>query len=307
MANLFSLVILLILSSSSSSLLCTTAQPLKSGHLLDLVVKDYTFRSFDIHFRTGTLHSVDLPANLSGVRVDSARFRCGSLTRYGARIKEFHVGAGVVVHPCVERVLIVKQEIDTNWSSIYYDNYGLDGYRFITPILGLLAYNADNKLNTTNSYELQIVAARKPITVDFSNITRLQSKSQDMALCASIDNGGKVTLGKQVAPNVCAVKREGHFGIVIESPPAGSRRKVNLWKVVVGCAGGAAVGVFLLGLLVVAMFVKAKRRAKMEEMERRAYEEEALQVSVVGHVRALTAAGTRTLPTIEHEYTPPPH
>ncbi|KAL0393452.1 UNVERIFIED_CONTAM: hypothetical protein Slati_4311400 [Sesamum latifolium] len=45
----------------------------------------------------------------------------------------------------------------------------------------------------------------------------------------------------------------------------------------------------------------------MEELERRAYEEEALQVSMVGHVRAVTASGTRTSPIIEHyEYRHPP-
>jgi len=36
-------------------------------------------------------------------------------------------------------------------------------------------------------------------------------------------------------------------------------------------------------------------------MERRAYEEEALQVSMVGHVRAPTAPGTRTLPRISDD------
>ncbi|KAD4178508.1 hypothetical protein E3N88_27099 [Mikania micrantha] len=47
---------------------------------------------------------------------------------------------------------------------------------------------------------------------------------------------------------------------------------------------GAAIGAFLLGLLLVAMFVKEKKKARLEELERRAYEEEALQVSMAGHV-----------------------
>jgi hypothetical protein len=84
------------------------------------------------------------------------------------------------------------------------------------------------------------------------------------------------------------------------------KKKISLWKVVVGSSVGTAIGVILLGLLLVAMFVKVKKKARMEEMERRAYEEEALQVSMVGHVRAPTATVTRTVPIIEHEYIPYP-
>lgn len=64
---------------------------------------------------------------------------------------------------------------------------------------------------------------------------------------------------------------------------------------------GAKVGGGLC-LLIVAMLVSVKKKANMEEMERRAYEEEVLQVNMVGQVRAPTASVTRTLPTIEHDY-----
>jgi hypothetical protein len=36
----------------------------------------------------------------------------------------------------------------------------------------------------------------------------------------------------------------------------------------------------------------------MAELEQRAYEEEALRVSMVGHVRAPSAAGSRTSPDV---------
>ncbi|CAN0907444.1 hypothetical protein LINGRAHAP2_LOCUS24808 [Linum grandiflorum] len=52
----------------------------------------------------------------------------------------------------------------------------------------------------------------------------------------------------------------------------------------------------------VAMFGKAKKKAMMVEMERKVYEEEALQVSMVGHVRAPLASTTRTVPTIDNDH-----
>ncbi|KAK0586513.1 hypothetical protein LWI29_008222 [Acer saccharum] len=253
-------------------------QGIKSARVLDLVIRDYTFKSFNNHFRTGTFHDVNLPANLSGIEVDTARFRCGSLRRYGARVKEFHLGIGITVQPCVERVMVVRQNLGHNWSSIYYANYDLSGYQLVSPVLGLLAYNAGSGVNFNNRFELGILANEKPITIDFRNMTTITNVSGIKTLCANFQ--------KDVSP----------------PPEQVVKRKISRWKLVVGTTVGSAVGAFLLGLLLVAMFVKVKKKARMEELERRAYEEEALQVSMVGHIRAPTASVTRTSPTIEHEY-----
>ncbi|KAJ9173509.1 hypothetical protein P3X46_016632 [Hevea brasiliensis] len=298
----FSLIILLSLAS-----IRIEAQKIKSARLLDLVIRDYTFKSYDTHVRTGIIHTVHLPTNFSGIKVATARFRCGSLRRYGAQVKEFHLGIGVIVKPCVERVMVIRQNLGHNWSSIYYSNYDLSGYQLVSPILGLLAYNGGSDVNFSNPFELGIHAGEKPITIDFTNTT---NQSGIRPLCASFENDGKVTLKNPASHHVCVVKRHGHYGLVIESPPppvgapGQPRKKISPWKVVVGSTVGTALGIFLLGLLLVAMFVKVKKKARMEEMERRAYEEEALQVSMVGHVRAPTASVTRTMPTIEHEYIP---
>ncbi|OAY59908.1 uncharacterized protein LOC110631412 [Manihot esculenta] len=304
----FSLIILLSLAS-----IRVEAQGIKSARLLDLVIRDYTFKSYGIHFKTGILHTVHLPANFSGIKVDTVRFRCGSLRRYGAQVKEFHLGIGVIVKPCVERVMVIRQNLGHNWSSIYYANYDLSGYQLVSPILGLLAYNGGSDVNFSNPFELGIHAGEKPITIDFTKTTNTANKSGIRPICASFENDGKVTLKTPVSHHVCVVTRHGHYGLVIESPPTGppaagatgqGRKTISLWKVVVGSTVGSALGIFLLGLLLVAMFVKVKKKARMEEMERRAYEEEALQVSMVGHVRAPTATVTRTMPAIEHEYIP---
>lgn len=309
---IITLILLFLSFSSSLSALNLDPQGIKSARLLDLVIRDYTFQqSYGKNIRTGKLHSVDLPANLSGIKVDTIRFRCGSLRRYGAKVKEFHLGIGLIIHPCVERVLLVTQNLGSNWSSIYYDNYELSGYQLISPVLGLLAYNAGDSINYSTPFELGIQAgsSKEAIMIDFTNTTTkiINDTAGLIPLCASFERDGKVTLANQAAPNVCLSNRYGHFGLVIESPLIPIRKKVSGWKIAVGSSIGAALGAFLLTLLFIALFVKVKKKARMEEMERRAYEEEALQVSMVGHIRAPTASVTRTVPIIEHEYIPPPH
>ncbi|KAL1559781.1 hypothetical protein AAHA92_10085 [Salvia divinorum] len=275
------------------------AQEIKSARLLDLVIRDYTFKSYTKNFRTGKLHKINLPSNLSGIHVDTVRLRCGSLRRYGATIKEFELGAGTYAHPCSKRILIIRQSLGSNWSSLYYSNYELSGYELISPVLGLLAYNIGA------AAELRIQAGMKPITIDFSGAAASEGI---IPLCARFEEDGKVSLWRQPRANVCVATRQGHFGVVVESPLMPLRRRASKWRIAVGGAIGAGLGVFLLSLLAIAVLVKAKKKARMEEMERRAYEEEALQVSMVGHVRAVTASGTRTMPTIHHhDSRPPPH
>uniref|UniRef100_A0A6N2L659 Legume lectin domain-containing protein n=1 Tax=Salix viminalis TaxID=40686 RepID=A0A6N2L659_SALVM len=285
MGSLFSLTLVVLLSLA---FVTVETQGIRSARLLDLLIRDYTLKSSGIHFKTGKVHTVDLPANFSGIEVDTVRFRCGSLRRYGAQVKEFHLGIGVTVQPCVERLLIVS------------------------PILGLLAYNFGSDVNVSNSFEIGIHAGGKPITIDFINVSTTANVSGIRPLCAIFENDGRVTLKNPTSPFVCVATRHGHYGLVIKSSPAPPpsmqvvKKKISLWKVVVGSSVGTAIGVILLGFLLVAMFVKVKKKARMEEMERRAYEEEALQVSMVGHVRAPTATVTRTVPIIEHEYIPYP-
>ncbi|KAK8965805.1 hypothetical protein KSP40_PGU002099 [Platanthera guangdongensis] len=61
------------------------------------------------------------------------------------------------------------------------------------------------------------------------------------------------------------------------------------WKVVAATAALAAVGVALLGVLVMAVVRGKRKEWRMSEMERRANEDEALRVSMVGNTRTYTA------------------
>ncbi|XP_058782762.1 uncharacterized protein LOC131657367 [Vicia villosa] len=297
------------------------SQTIKSPHVLDLLIRDHTFTSLDKNFKTGIPQSVQLPSNLSGIKVDTMRSRCGSLTRYGAKLKEFHLGIGVTIHPCIERVMLIRQSIEyNNWSSIYYANYkDLSKYQLVSPIVGILAYNADEDSNSSsNPFQLGIEGGENLITIDFNNATNFNKKEEKgikvNPLCASFEGNGRMTLAKTkpLATLVCVARMHGHFGLVVESlqPQEDDDNddftkptRLSRWKVAVGSTIGAAIGAFLLGLLLVAMLVRVKKRSRMVQMERRAYQEEALQVSMVGHVRAPTAPGTRTAPTLEqHDY-----
>ncbi|XP_017639212.1 uncharacterized protein LOC108480658 isoform X2 [Gossypium arboreum] len=191
-----------------------------------------------------------------------------------------------------------------------FDKHLRTGYQLVSPVLGLLAYNAGTDVSSGTPFEVGILARENnPIKINFSNvITNTTSSRRGIRpLCASFGGDGKVRLKNQVSPNVCVATRHGHFGLLIELPPSMPvRKRIRTWKLAVGSSIGAALGAFLLGLLLVSMLVKVKKKARMEELERRAYEEEALQVSMVGHFRAPTASVTRTTPTIEHEYSPYP-
>lgn len=319
-------------STTTTTTTTTTQEPLnESSRLLDLLLRDYTLNSFkNQHYsiKTGVLRRIHLPSNYSGIKIDAVRFRCGSLRRYGAQIQEFHIGVGAILEPCGERLVIVRQILGSNWSDIYYKNFDLSGYRLVSPVLGLLAYNALNDVilgnNVSSSYQISLLLddAKDPSTVDFGNVSGPSMVEERTFLnkptCVTFGLDGKVTFAGEVKPFVCAVKTNGHFGLVVTDDPKSEgggekemkKEKIGRWRSVVGgLVGSVTVGVVLLGLVVAAAIVTAKkrrRRAKREEMERKAYEEEALRVvSMVGHSRVFVASATRTLPGfMEHECVP---
>ncbi|ESQ55056.1 hypothetical protein EUTSA_v10027461mg [Eutrema salsugineum] len=304
------------------------SQPIQSTHLLDLIIRDYTIRNFKLNLNTGTPQKIHLPSNFSGIEIDTVKLRCGSLRRYGARIGEFHIGSGVTVKPCPERVMLVRQNLGSNWSSIYSTGYNLTGYNYqlVSPVLGLLAYNANPDGVATNPFEVNVSGTdQNPILIDFLNNKASGNTNPSTSpktitknssvLCACFTSNGNTTFSDQVSPYVCKGTRQGHYALVMtiearrkdddsgdggmvtsSTEVSGGGGRLSRWKVVVGSVIGSGIGAILLGMLVVAMLVKVKKKAEREEMERRAYEEEALQVSMVGHVRAPTAPGTRTLP-----------
>ncbi|CAN1243643.1 hypothetical protein LINPERPRIM_LOCUS5752 [Linum perenne] len=317
------IMILLTLSSLPSS---TRAQvEITTPEQLDLLIRDSTFKSISSmrKIKTGEIYNVNLPANLSGITAHAGRFRCGSLKRYGARFEQIGLRrAGITLLPCLVRVMVITQNLGLNWSSIYTSNYDLSGYRLVSPILGLKAYDYNpswgNSSSPNSSYPFEIAIGSSQgnsITINFSST----DNGNKNPLCAIFEKDGKVSMKPPVSPQVCASTSNGHYGLVVplpplSTPPAPSPRPATaagggkgrshkkVWVVVGSVVGGVVVGLLIFLLLVTC--VKVKKKAKIAEMERRAYEEEALDVSVVGNVRAPVASGTRTVPTIEHEFIP---
>lgn len=127
-------------------------------------------------------------------------------------------------------------------------------------------------------------------------------------LCKAVALKGSVTVTDvQAGSNTCHVWDQGHFALVLGGAGDGGvvaeAGEVSKWKLALFGAALGAGGTVLLGLVLVAVLSIPRHKSKVAEMARRAYEEEALRVSMVGHVRAPSAGGSRTTPdALENEY-----
>ncbi|XP_062201679.1 uncharacterized protein LOC133904236 [Phragmites australis] len=289
------------------------AQPLSPARILDAMLQDYAFRAF-VRPRTGIVYNATLPGNLTGIAASALRLRSGSLRRKGfAQYFEFGVPTGVIVQPHVERVVLVYHNLG-NWSDYYYP---LPGYTYLSPVLGLLVYDAAN-LSAVGLSELSIATSGSPISVSFSNV-RAVPPGGSAPRCVWFDLDGVPQFQDLEATNVCSTYRRGHFSIVMNSseiapapapsgtvappiPTAGGRAKGNskVWKIAVSVVG-AAIALGLLASLMLCL-VRYKRDKKLEVMERNAEVGETLRMAQVGRTQAPVALGTRTQPVIENEY-----
>lgn len=302
-----------------------------SSRSLDALLQDYAYRAF-VKPRTGTPYDGNVPSNLTGIKVSALRLRSGSLKSKGVEsYKEFDIPTGVVVQPYVERLVLVYQNLG-NWSDFYYR---LPDYSFLTPVLGLLAYDASN-LSAKDLPELDIRASDKPILIKFSQVNSVPDGSS--AMCVWFDLDKFPEFSNLTSGNVCSTMRQGHFAIVgkgiapapspapffapvsppltsppqLNTPPAGGgagggrggkdKNKSKVWIIVGSVVGGFALLV-LLGLLAICLR-RYKHKNKMQQMEKAAEAGEALHMASVGNTRAPVAMGTRTQPMLENEYVP---
>lgn len=316
-------LLLLLLLSGSSRVSAQPLPPLPSSsssssspaRVLDAMLQDYAYRAF-VRPRTGVVYNGTAPGDLAGAVAFSAlRLRSGSLRRKGfSEYFEFAVPPGVIVQPYVERVVLVYHSLGEELSERYYP---LPGYTYLSPVLGLLVYDAAN-LSAVGLPELSIVASGSPILVSFRNVRALPPGGP-APRCVWFDLDGVAKFQDLQASNVCATYRRGHFSIVVNSsevgpapapsvaPPApseggGDRAKGGTkgWKVAVSVVG-AAIALGLLASLLLC-FVRYKREKKMEVMEQNAEAGETLRMAQVGRTQAPVAFGTRTKPVIESEY-----
>ncbi|KAG9443359.1 hypothetical protein H6P81_014699 [Aristolochia fimbriata] len=283
----------------------------RTARSLDGVLQDYAYRAIRPP-KTGVVYEAEPPPDLPGIKLAAMRLRSGSLKRKGVKsFFEFEIPVGVVEQPYVERLVLVYQNLG-NWSSSYYN---LQGYSFITPVLGLLAYDAIN-LSAKNLSELNINATGQPIFIRFSNVQAVQGGFTPRCVWFDLDGLPQFT-NLVSSDNVCSTFSQGHFCIAVNSsafpPPSGQpplppsftpSKKSNsrTWKIVGGVVGGF-VGLVLLILLLV-WALRKRQSEKIAKMEQQSETGEALRMATVGTSRAPVAMGTRTPPVLENEYVP---
>ena len=285
-----------------------TAPSSRSARALDVLLQDYAYRAF-VHPKTGIPFDGIVPSNLTGIKISAMRLRSGSLYRKGVpTYKEFEIPMGVSETPYVLRLVLVYQNLG-NWSMVYYS---LPGYIHLTPVLGLLAYNASDLL-ATNLPELNITATGGPILIKFPDVQSAPDGA--VAKCAWFNLQGLVNLSDVASGDTCSTIQQGHFSIVVESnapsptpispTPGVEKKKKNNSKVGI-IVGSVLGGLALLALLffLVLWAQKYKNRKKMQQMEREADVGEALHMTTVGNTKAPAATVTRTQPVLESEYAP---
>uniref|UniRef100_A0A0A9D7W1 Uncharacterized protein n=1 Tax=Arundo donax TaxID=35708 RepID=A0A0A9D7W1_ARUDO len=159
--------------------------------------------------------------------------------------------------------------------------------------------------NGTAVLEIDLTGAA--IRVNFSvAVPALQPGAAALCMAVGLNNTVTVT-DVEAGSNICHASDQGHFALVVGGAGDGGGEaeigEVSKWKLALFGAALGAGGTVLLGMVAVAVVSIQRRKSEMAEMERRAYEEEALRVSMVGHVRAPSAAGSRTTPDeLESEY-----
>ncbi|CAL9128741.1 uncharacterized protein LOC135584913 [Musa acuminata AAA Group] len=276
---------------------------------LDSLLQDYAYRAF-VHPHTGVFYDGTVPSNLTGIKIAAMRLKSGSLWKRGVEsYKEFEIPEGIIVQPYVERLVLVYHNLG-NWSSFYYP---LPGYTYLSPVLGLLAYDAAN-LSATNLPELN-VASKSPISINFTNIISVPSGA--IARCVQFGLGGSPDFRDLVSSSICSTYGQGHFSIVVNSseitpPPApgvapppgpnhiGSKsNQSKVWKIVGGVVGGI-VALILLALLVCWMH-RYKHYKKMAQMEQHADAGVSLHTARIGNTQIPVASVARTQPFLENE------
>uniref|UniRef100_A0A0D3FZB5 Legume lectin domain-containing protein n=1 Tax=Oryza barthii TaxID=65489 RepID=A0A0D3FZB5_9ORYZ len=232
------------------------------------------------HRRTGVTYPLSLPGSLSGVAADVARFRSG--------------GTESAVRGQASHLLAVRANLG-NLSSVFDEYAASGGYRIASPVLGLTFYGLARRGGTAR---LEVLVTAAAIRVNFSMaVPALQPGA--VPLCVT---------DVQAGSNTCHVWDQGHFALVLGGAGDGGgvvaeAGEVSKWKLALFGAALGAGGTVLLGLVLVAVLSIQRRKSEVVEMARRAYEEEALRVSMVGHVRAPSAGGSRTTPdALENEY-----
>ncbi|PWA34498.1 hypothetical protein CTI12_AA618520 [Artemisia annua] len=301
------LIMMLNLCHNLESQKLDNVTDVKSARTLDKALQRYAFQAFTSLKTAKTGVSVDgvVPKDLSGVKVSALRLRSGSLFTRGVMYKEFMIPKGVVEKPYAKRLVLVYQNLG-NLSSVYYP---LNGYVYLAPVLGLLAYEGLD-LTAKNLSELDIRASGEPVVIDFEQV-RIRSvvngSNGSNPMCIWVDLNGQVNFTNVVFGTKCLGYKHGHFSIVVKAGSNEVAKPIDksggngsrVWLIV-----GSVVGGCVLFMLVVFCVKGYSKKKKISKMERAADFGEPLHMTMIGSMKAPAAMVTRTQPTLETEYAP---
>ncbi|XP_033511221.1 uncharacterized protein [Nicotiana tomentosiformis] len=178
---------------------------------LDSLLQQYAFRELTWpRARTGVPYDAYVPCNLTGIRISALMLRRHNLKRkiYGY-YREFFIPSGIIEEPYARKLVLVYQNL-ANWSSFYYP---LPCYTYLTPLLGILAYDAYD-LYAKNVPELDILALKDPITIRFPYVQPAPEGS--LLKCVYFYPNNWVEFRDVTDGNICLTRIQGHFAIVAE-------------------------------------------------------------------------------------------
>ncbi|CAH9094035.1 unnamed protein product [Cuscuta europaea] len=287
-----------------------------SARSLDALLQERAFRAL-LQPKTGVPYDGNVPPGMAGIGVSALRLRSGAMKRKGFRnFHEFTIPTGMVAQPYAERIVLVYHNLG-NWSGIYYPLP--EGYIHLTPVLGLMAYDASN-LSASELPELELRASETPILIKFSRLKPAPAAPASTK-CVFFDMRGSLEFDIVVDGNICRGTKQGHFSMVVEvgapgQVPAttiGDRKnsgdkkgfnKLLLWVILGTTIGGVVMLCLLILVLVCAKKggggKKEEKKRKMEEAVER---DAPLPTAAVRLATATAASKARTRPVLDDEYT----
>lgn len=187
-----------------------------------------------------------------------------------------------------------------NWSQKLYP---ISGYSYLAHVLGLLAYDATN-MSASNLPELDLRAYKKPILVNFSNVTK-SSPFGSLAKCVYIYLYGDVRFETLLNGNVCAIFQQGHVSIVVESKDQVKNHGKHEFKMKIVGIICLVCGIVLL-MIMFGLFIRIRRKKRLERKQLEFEDDnyETLKMSSFGHTKVPMTLETQTKPMIEMDYVP---
>lgn len=255
---------------------------------LNKFAHDYATK-FLAHPRTGTLYSISLPANFSGIEVSVVRLRSGQFWATGKNFSFFQIPPRIMPTPYAKRIAIMYQNLG-NWSSYYFK---VPGYKLVAPVVGFVAYDSSNS-STIGNRKVKFSTMGRPISVHFPLIDRREGKNATPK-CVKFGADGSFTLRNMNKSHVCVTEGQGHFSVVVPKTRADGRIRFS----VLGFSLGF-VGLVFMGLIIAATF----RRKKMRGMEKQTERGVAFDTFWIGGSKMPSASMIRTQPALENDYVP---